>query len=117
MTELKLNYEQRLQREEGGEETATPCLRSRQEVRQKLIELGLAKDPEDFGRHKRQPRQRRRSEDETQLEVLEGGISVMKKTPRGKRRVNRREGSSSPELHFDTTEHFSEEEYRVSGKN
>ena len=115
MTELKLDYEQKMRMEGVSEMPVPPCLRTRQEVRQKLMELGLASHPSDFGRHKRQPGERRHRERDSQLEVLEGGISVMKKpqkTSRGRRRTVRGY-ESSPELHFDPAERLTPIKYQV----
>ncbi|VDK36544.1 unnamed protein product [Taenia asiatica] len=77
MTELRLDYEQRM-RQEDSEMPATVVLRSRREVERKLTELGLARGLNDFGHHRRQKRCQGRIED-MQLESLDGGISKMKK--------------------------------------
>uniref|UniRef100_A0A5K3FGP2 TIMELESS_C domain-containing protein n=3 Tax=Mesocestoides corti TaxID=53468 RepID=A0A5K3FGP2_MESCO len=116
---LNLEYEDKLKqaRAEGGEDDE-PLLRTRQEVGRKLIELGLVSDASEFGKSRRRS-SRKTAEEVSQLEVLDGGISVLKKQPRGKKARVRRttRPDSSPELHFNTNERFSdEEEVPASGK-
>lgn len=128
MDALRLEYEDELRRrsEEATsdirEDVPPAMLRTRREVGKKLIELGLAADPSDFGRHRhstvpgeggRRKKTRAKEDEEQQLETLDGGsgIAVMKKRKWKKRPVRQRD--SSPELNFDTREEFSDEE-RVS---
>ncbi|KAL7058798.1 hypothetical protein AAHC03_013402 [Spirometra sp. Aus1] len=92
-----------------------PPLRSRKEVSQKLIELGLVSDPSQFGRSRRRGRgaegrsagkSRSRKPWEDELEELADGIMVAKS---GRRKSRRPRVYSSPELRFADSERFSDE--------
>nr|VZI51644.1 unnamed protein product [Spirometra erinaceieuropaei] len=92
-----------------------PPLRSRKEVSQKLIELGLVSDPSQFGRSRRRGRGaegrsagkgRSRKPWEDELEELADGIMVAKS---GRRKSRRPRVYSSPELRFADSERFSDE--------
>ncbi|VDM21918.1 unnamed protein product [Hydatigera taeniaeformis] len=111
MTELRLEYEQKV-RQENDETPVTAVLRSRREVKKKLMELGLVEDLSDFGHHRRQARQRRNGE--MQLETLDGGISRVAKVKRSshRRRWRSRQHNSSPELLLGADERFSDEVYQ-----
>ncbi|KAL5963772.1 hypothetical protein TSMEX_008504 [Taenia solium] len=111
MTELKLDYEQRM-RQEGSEMPATVVLRSRREVERKLIELGLARGLNDFGHHRRQKRCQGRIED-MQLESLDGGISRMKKVKGSSRGGwGRSKPDSSSEMFCDIDRPLGDEVYQ-----
>ncbi|KAL5105476.1 hypothetical protein TcWFU_005467 [Taenia crassiceps] len=105
MTELRLDYEQRM-RQEDGEMPEAVVMRSRREVERKLIELGLARSLDDFGHYGRQSRCQGRVED-SPVETLDGSKSKMKKVKSSSRggRELRKQGSS-PILLRDIDESF-----------
>lgn len=94
LTELKFEYERKfkeyeqLEYHERSDAAQALILRSRQEVRKKLYELGLVENARDFGKIKRN---RTSKKPAPEFEELEGGIFKAKtikgrKSGRGKRR-------------------------------
>ncbi|KAM7543060.1 hypothetical protein Aperf_G00000000409 [Anoplocephala perfoliata] len=108
LIELKLEYERKLkdyqqyEHREGGVEPTPqpPILRSREEVRKKLYDMGLARDFRDLGKIRRQ----RQKRVESRLELLAGDI-YREKVGKVRSRRRRHERDSSSEYAFNPEEH------------
>lgn len=118
MTELQLEYENKLkeyelqERHEGGDADAPiqpPILRSRQEVRKKLYDMGLASDARDFGKIRRTRKTKKVAI--PQFEELDGGILKETKNT-GKRKSFRRK--RKPDSDDEELVHVMSEEEEVS---